>query len=163
MSPGTQHALPCQHRLNLSLLNCKVTQPTPPPALQHPPRAAAKMLLSSHQPVYYPSLCPPPQFQAQRLPTHISTLTVNAFHPQLRELPCPCLQQSHCHSDTVTRKHACQPSTHHKTGRLTAMPPAFRAPCSQPLLLSVISPWSVTPPISTEWCCCLSWPWRRWY
>lgn len=85
-----------------------------------------------------------PQFQTQKLPTHTSTLTVNAFHPQLRKLLCPCLQQSHCHSDTVTRKHTCQPSTH-KTGRLTAMPPAFRAPCPHPLLPPVISHWSATP------------------
>lgn len=141
--PGTEQALPCQHRLDLNLLNCKVTQP-PPTALPHPPRAATKMLPHI---VTLPGCLLPlsaPQFQAQRLPTHTSTLTVNAFHPQLRELLCPCLQQSHCHSDTVTRKHTCQPSTH-KTGRLTAMPPAFRAPCPHPLLLPVISPWSATP------------------
>lgn len=102
------------------------------------------IVTSSHRRgVYYPSL-PPPQLQTQKLPTHTSTLTVNAFHPQLRKLLCPCHQQSHCHSDTVTRKHTCQPSTH-KTGRLTAMPPALRAPCPHPLLLSVISHWSATP------------------
>lgn len=94
--PGTHQALPCQHGLNLNLLNCKVTQT--PTALQHPHMATTKMLLSPG------CFLPPyaPQFQAQRPPTHTSTLTVNAFHPQLRELLCPCLQQSHCHSDTVT-------------------------------------------------------------
>lgn len=137
--PGTQQALPCQPGLNLDLLNCKVTQPRTPPHLPHPPPSPAASPGGCHPPG---CLLPPcaPQCQAQRLPTHTGTLTVNAFHPQLRELLCPCLQQSHCHSDTVTHALARWPSTHPKTSRLAALPPAFRAPWPPPLLRPVLGP-----------------------
>lgn len=47
---------------------------------------------------------------------HSSTHIVNTSHPQLWELLCPCLQQSHGHSHIVTRTPA-EPST-----QLTASP-----------------------------------------
>lgn len=110
MLPGTQQALPCQHRLEFESFELQSHTTTSPPI-----PAASSQGCHQDAAVTSPGCLLPfsaPQFQAQRLPTHTSTLTVNAFHPQLRELLCPCLQQSHCHSDTVTRTLARLPAQH---------------------------------------------------
>lgn len=54
--PGTQQALPCQHGLNLNLLNCKVTQTST--ALQHPHKTATARHATVTR-VFTTSQCPP--------------------------------------------------------------------------------------------------------
>lgn len=108
MLPGTQHALPCQHRLNWNLLNCKVTQiPPPPPALQHPPKAVTKMLPPCYRGVYCPSL--PLSSRPKGYPP---TPALSQLTPSTPSSGNCCVPAFSSHTVTVTQSHARLPAQH---------------------------------------------------
>lgn len=145
--PGTQKALPCQHGLDLNLLNCKVTQT--PTALQHPHKAATKM------PPSVGCLLPPyvPQFQAQRPPTHPSTLS--QLTPSTPSSGSCCVPSFSSHSDTVILTLVGPAPTTRPAGSLHCLLPLGHLVLSHFCCLSpLLGPMSACIPTHAEWCYC---------
>lgn len=130
--PGTQRVLPCLHRLNLNLLNCKVTQPPPPTPYPTPSPAASSQgchqntaITQRHRGVYYPSV--PPSSRPRGYPP---TPALSQLTPSTPSSGNCCVPAFSSHTVTVTQSHA---RTH--AGTLASPAPTTRPAGSLQCLL----------------------------